>query len=269
MGFKNFLIWFIKNIIILLVATLIFSSITLDIPSLIKGVFGDIFAYASPEAQKQVIGELAGTCSLLEKSSKFTARVGAICADYKSGKINDKEFFFGVVGSAVPVNAAIPQIGVLDKYNEAINYLNKNKILYFAVLLVLTLFLYLLIMDVNVFLITLSQISFGIGMIIMLPYIAIIIYRNFVGFDTTPILGSMFGIGNIFDAKAISSVILLLFLRTYDSFIITMGIVFLVIGIAGKVYGFILKRKSKERKIEEAKSTKPTIKTKKKKSKKT
>ena len=264
---KKFLIWLIKSILMLLVVTLVFSSITLDFPELIKGIFGDIFTYASPAAQKQVVGELAGTCSLLEKSSEFAAKIGTICADYKSGKINDKEFFFSVISSALPINAGMPQIGALDKYNQAISYLNKNKILYFVILLILTLVLYLLIMNVKVFLMTLSQISFGIGMIIMLPYIAIIIYRNFVGFDTTPILGSMFGAGNVFDAKAISSVILLLFLRTYNSFIITMGIIFLITGIAGKVYGFILRRKSKAQKTEEAKIETKKIKTKAKKKK--
>ena len=262
---KKFLIWLIKSILILLVVTLVFSSITLDFPELIKDILSDIFAYASPEAQKQVVGELTGTCSLLEKGSEFAANIGAICTDYKSGRINDKEFFFSVISSALPINAGMPQIWALDKYNQAISYLNKNKILYFLILLILTLVLYLLIMDVKVFLMTLSQISFGIGMIIMLPYMAIIIYRNFVGFDTTPILGSMFGAGNIFDTKAISSVILLLFLRTYNSFIITVGIIFLIIGIAGKVYRFILRR-NKVQKTEEAKIETKKIKTKKKKS---
>ena len=138
MIFKKFLIWLIKSILILLVVTLVFSSITLDLPELIKGIFGDIFAYASPEAQKQVVGELTGTCSSLEKNSEFAANIGAICADYKSGKINDNEFFFSVISSALPSNAEMPQIGALDKYNQAINYLNKNKISYFAILLILT-----------------------------------------------------------------------------------------------------------------------------------
>jgi len=267
---KKFLIWLIKSILILLVVTLVFSSITLDFPELIKGIFSDIFAYASPEAQKQVVGELAVTCSLLEKSSEFVAKIGTICADYKSGKINDKEFFFSVISSALPINAGMPQIGALDKYNQAISYLNRNKILYFVILLILTLVLYLLIMHIKVFLMTLSQISFGIGMIIMLPYIAIIIYRNFVGFDTTPILGSMFGNGAVFDPKAIASLIILLFLRTYTSFIITLGIAFLAAGIAGRIYGFVLRRKSakkEEVKVEEkTKAVDKQVKKKKKKS---
>ncbi|MBI2650415.1 hypothetical protein HYX04_03810 [Candidatus Woesearchaeota archaeon] len=253
---KKFLIWLIKSILMLLVVTLIFSSITLDFPGLVKSVFGDIFAYASPEAQKQVVGELAGACSSLEKGNEFVANIGAICADYKSGKINDKEFFFGIISSALPVNAGMPQIGALDKYNRAISYLNKNKVWYFVILLVLTLLLYLLIMNVRLFLIILSQISFGIGMIIMLPYIAIIIYRNFVGFDTTPILGSMLGAGSIFDAKAISSVILLMILRTYSSFIIVLGILLLGAGIAGKVYSWKLKKQSSKPEPKEGKRIK-------------
>ena len=251
--FKKFLIWLVKSILILLVVTFIFSSITLDLPELIKGVFGDIFTYASPEAQKQVVGELIGTCSSLEKNNEFAAKIVATCKDYKSGKINDKEFFFSVISSALPINAGMPQIGALNKYNQAISYLNKNKILYFAILLVLILVLYLLIMNVGLFLMTLSQISFSIGMIIMLPYLAIIAYKRFIGFDTTPILVSMLGAGNIFDAKAIISVILLMILRTYSSFIIILGILSLCIGVAGKVYSWKLKKQSRttETKTEE------------------
>src|SRR3989338_9298095 len=104
---KKFLIWLVKNLIILLLVTLIFSTVTLDFPNLIKGLFGDIFAYASPEAQKHVVGELTGACSSLEKSSEFAANIGAVCTDYKSGKINDKEFFFSVINSALPINAEI------------------------------------------------------------------------------------------------------------------------------------------------------------------
>ena len=242
---KKFLIWLIKSILMLLVVTLVFSSVTLDFPELIKGVFGDIFAYASPESQKQVVGELAGTCSLLEKSSEFAAKIGTICADYKLGKINDKEFFFNVIGGAFS-SQQTPQIGFFDKYNKAMNYLNNNKVVYFVVLLVLVILLYLLIMEIRLFIFALTGIAFSIGIIIMLPYFAILAYEKFIGFDTTPILSSLLGAGNILDAKAIASVILLLFLRTYNSLIISMGILFLGIGVAGKGYSWKLKKQGKK-----------------------
>jgi len=316
MGFRKFLIWLVKNLIIILLVTLIFSTVTLDFPNLIKGVFGDIFAYASPDAQKEVVSKLAETCSSLEHGegiitiSQICANrsmldsirencrnyrelkrrgakienearvgetcmqvesgdiekscnklegsilpdfssIGAVCKDYKAGLINDREFFFNVISGALPANIESPRIGAMEKYNDALNYLNKNKIIYFIVLLVLLSVLYLLFMNPELFLIVLSQISFSLGILIMLPYIAITAYGKFIGIDTTPVLGSMFGSGSIFDFKAILSVILLMSLRTYNSLIITLGIIFLAVGIAGKVYVFGLKRKSKVVKVKQ------------------
>ena len=204
---KNFFTSITKSLIVLLVATLIFSSVTLDFPDLMKGLFGDIFAYASPSVQKQVISNLAETCSSLNQGrsnslSPDLSRIGAVCRDYKSGKINDKEFFFDVIGNSLPSNMETPQIGFFDKYNKAMNYLNSNKMIYFLILIVLFILLYLLIMNLKLFLLTLGGISFSIGIIIMLPYFAILAYEKFIGFDTTPILSSLFGAGNVFDFKA-------------------------------------------------------------------
>ena len=248
--FKKFLIWLVKSVLMLLIVTLIFSSVTLDFPNLIKGLFGDIFAYASPDAQKQVAGKLAETCSSLNQGqgnplTPDLSKIGNVCRDYKAGKIDDKEFFFDVIGNSLPSNAEMPQIGFFDKYNKAINYLNNNKMISFLILFALIIILYLLIMDVKLFILALTKISFSIGIIIMLPYFAILAYQKFIGFDTTPILSSLFGAGNVFDFKAIASVILLLFLKTYNNLIITTGIVLLVIGIAGKVYSWKLKKESK------------------------
>ena len=250
MTFRNFFISITKSLVVLLVATLIFSTVTLDFPNLVKGVFGDIFSYASPDAQKQVISKLAETCSFLNQgqSNSLTpdlSNIGAVCKDYKDGKINDKEFFFNVTGGAFSPQQ-IPRIEFFDKYNRAINYLNSNKIVYFVGLLGLIILLYLLIMDVELFILALTGIAFSIGIIIMLPYFAIVAYEKFVGFDTTPILSSLLGAGNVLDAKAIASVILLLFLRTYNSFIIFMGILFLGIGVAGKGYSWKLKKQGRK-----------------------
>ena len=321
MGFKNFLIGFIKNIIILLVATLIFSSITLDFPELIRGLFGDIFAYASPEVQKKVVSQLAETCSSLDQGQSLVtinqicvnksllesmkencanyrelktrnikieneqqiretcfqieseeierycnqlnekisllpdfSNIGALCKDYKAGRINDKDFFFNVMNSAIPSQMQMPNIGFLEKYNNSINYLNKNKIIYFVILAILLILLHLLIMDIKLFILTLTGISFSIGILIMLPYFAIMLYEKFVGFDTTSILNSIIGNLTGFEPKSILSVALLMFLRTYNSLIITLGIIFLIIGIGGKIYGFIFKRKiSSKGKIKQAK----------------
>lgn len=320
MNKKNILIAIIRNLIILLIATFVFSSTSINFPELLKGFFGDIFEYASPDVQKQVVSRLADSCSALDKGNAVTlpqlcanksilnsmkqdcqayrelqgrgirveneaemenncakiesgeidkmcdgynqksllpdfSKIGAICKDYNNGKIDNKEFFYGVVSKPFSGQQfEAHQFGFLEKYNKFISYLNDNKIIYFIIITVLLALLYLLLRDVNAFLFALSEISFGIGMIIMLPYVAILIYDKFVGIDTTSILGSILGIGGIFDFKAILSLILLLFLRTYNNFIILSGIIFLSIGIIGKMHSFMQKRKTpaeKEVKIED------------------
>ena len=299
MSSKKFFIYLIKNLVILLVATIIFSSITLEFSSLLQNVFGDVYEYASPETQKRVIAELADTCSSLESGNAVTitqicanmsmlesmkdncreyrsmkrrgmhvaneeeveqsclqiesgeierqcdemqksslmpdfSRVGSLCKDYKAGKINDREFFYGVVSNPLG-SGQLPSIGIFDRYNKAIGYLNSNKIFYFIILSILLGLLYLLVRDTSLFLSMLVGIAFSIGILILLPYFGILLYDKFVGIDTTLILNSMFNLGG-FDLKAVLSVVLLLFLRTYNNFIVTTGIAFLGIGIAGKIY---------------------------------
>ena len=144
--------------------------------------------------------------------------MGGLCKDYKAQKIGDREFFFGVVSSPFgSQQMSMPNIGFLDKYNKAVSYLNNNKLIYFAALLILVILLYLLIMDLKVFLVALSGIFFSIGVLIMLPYFIILAYDKFAGIDTTPILGGIMGAGNIFDAKAIASVINLFFFKKYTN----------------------------------------------------
>ena len=270
-------IWIVKNLIVLLLITFIFSTVALNLPDLVKGMFNDIFQYSSPEMQKEVVGKLTLTCSSLERQdlsalqqqfAKSTvpfdlSKIGTLCKDYNSNKINDKEFFFSVIGTAIPEKFELPKAGVFEKYNSIVDILTKNKIIYLLVLAVLLVLLYLLIMDVKVFIITLAGISFSMGILILLPYAAIIAYSKLVGFDTTPLLSSIFQGSFSFDIKAIISVILLMILRTYTSFIIMLGGVFLGIGIAGKVYGWRLKRKEnipkikpeKDKKLKEEKTT--------------
>lgn len=263
---RKFFIWLVKSLITLVLITLIFSTVALELPSLIKGVFSDIFKYASPEAQKGAVGKLAVACSALDEKSLGAlqqmpntpmpldfSKIGALCKDYNSGKVNDPEFFFGVIGSAIPEKLDLPQAGAFEKYNSVVNALNKNRFIYFAVLAVLLGLLYLLIMDIKLFTITLTGISFSMGALILIPYAGVIAYDKFVGIDTTPLLSAVLGKGISFDAKAIISVGLLIILRTYSSFIIMLGILLLGIGIAGKVYSFMLKRKGKNKEREQEK----------------
>src|SRR3989344_3106584 len=250
---RKIAIWIVKNLFILLLITLIFSTAALDMPALIKGLFTDIFQYSSPEIQKEVVSKLTVDCSGLGEKSIGNGfltidfkKIGALCNDYKSGKINDNDFFSSVIGTAVPAQFEVSKYSPLEKYNAAINFLDKNKIIYFAVLLVLLVLLYLFVMDIKVFIIALTNISFSIGILILLPYAAIIAYDKLAGIDTTPILSSILQGTFSLNVKAIISVILLMILRTYTSFIIVLGIIFLGAGVAGKAYGLELRKQSKE-----------------------
>ena len=256
MAFRKFGIWIVKNIIILLLATLIFSTAALDLPQMVKGIFKDVFQYASPEAQNETIGKLTMSCSALDGNNISGLRqvpgipfdfgkIGSLCRDYNSKKINSQEFFFNVIGSAIPEKIELPNAGALEKYSSIVNALNKNRIIYFIALAVLLAMLYLLAGDIKLFISILAGISLGIGAMILIPYAAIMAYSKFVGIDTTPILSTIFSGSFSFDAKAIISVVLLMILRTYSSFIVALGVIFLSAGIVGKAYGFMLKRKGK------------------------
>jgi len=319
---KKFSIWVLRNLIILLVVTLIFSSITLDLPSLLKSIFADIYSYASPEAQKQAISKLTESCSAFDNSDAVSiqqicsnnsileqmknncndyrdlkrkgyvienelemeesclqiesgdiekecdemkksylqsdlSRIGVLCKEYKNGKISDREFFYLTLSSPLGEDMKMPQINLLEKYNKIVDALNKNKILYFVMFLILGLLLFLIIRDFTLFYSEIISIILSIGLLIMLPYFGILLYDKFVGIDTSYFLGSMFGLADLFDFKAAISLILLLFLRTYNDFIVSVGVVFLIGGIAGKIYLFALKRhKALEAKTEKQKRTK-------------
>ncbi len=250
---RRMAVWLIKNLIVILLVALIFSTVALDLPNMIKGVFGDIFNYSSPDAQKEVIGKLTQACSALDSGGELAtkgksplpldfSKIGALCKDYGGKKINDQEFFFGVIGSAIPDNFELPKAGAFEKYKVIIGAFNKNKMLYFAALAILLALLYLLIMDIKLFMAALAGICFSMGIMIILPYAAIIAYERLVGIDTTPILNSILQGGFSFDIKAIISVVLLMVLRTYTSAILALGAALLAIGIAGRIYVWKLNR---------------------------
>lgn len=274
MFLRKFAIWLVKNLIVLLLVTFIFSTVALDLPNIVKGVFRDIFQYSSPEAQKDVIAKLTSTCSDLDKNNPDDSqqgkssnilfdfkKIGSVCKDYNGGKINDKEFFFNVIGTAIPDKLELPKNDAFDKYNKIIDVLTKNKIAYFLVLAVLLILLYLLVMNFKSFILILAGISFSIGILTLLPYAAIIAYDKLVGINTTPILSSILQGGFSFNPKAIISIILLMILRTYTSLIVVLGAVFLGIGIAGKIYGWkLLKNRGKKTETIQSKEAKKEIK---------
>lgn len=317
MTLRKFSIWLVKNLLILFVITLAFSSVTFSLPNFLKGVFEDVFTYANPESQKRVVSQLAETCSSLDQSGTITTtqlcsnksllssmeedcmeyrnarrkglqfeneaeiqescskiesgeiekrceamekgsfypdfnKIGTLCKDYKSGRINDKEFFYGVLSSPLDEKINLPSLSVIDKYNRAINYLNKNKIFYFIIIIALAVLLYFLIGDLMDFLIVLTDLSFVAGTIILIPYVIIVVYDVLFDIDTSSILGSMIGLVSL-DLKAILSVVLLMILRTYSNLIITTGILFIAVGTIGKVYKIFYKKPEEKAKVKKSK----------------
>lgn len=241
---RKFFISIIKSLIVLIFLTLIFSTVSTDFQYLVKHAFTGIYEYASPSAQKEFIVQLMETCSSLEQKEDLVTFY-QICSNYTDGKIDDKEFFSGFIGSSFGgKEMEMPSFGLLEKYNESINYLNNNSSVYFIIISLLLAILYLLTRNIKLFISILSGIALSIGTLILLPYIVILVYDRFFSIDTSPILNSLFGNGNIFDFKALISVILVLFLKTYNTKILILGTIFVIIGIIGKISGFFLSKKT-------------------------
>lgn len=122
-------------------------------------------------------------------------------------------------------------------------------------MIVLLLFLFFLAGTLEQFTAILTDICMSMGILIILPYAVIIIYEKFVGIDTTPILATVLGESSSLSIKAIVSVILLLILRTYTSFILLIGIFFLGVGMFGKVFKYYRSHRAKtEKQRKEAKA---------------
>lgn len=243
---RKFGIYITKSLILLLLATLIFSSVAIDIATLTGNLIGDVFEYSSPEAQKEVIAKLTSTCAVGDETTQIPAAlqgIRSLCRDYNTGKINDRQFFNSVIGSMLPERMDGPQAGFMQRYNDIVEYLNSKKLIYFLALAALAAALYYLISDLKIFLITLSAMALSLGIFILAPYAAIIVYEKLVGIDTTPILSAIIGGSSSIDIKAIISVLLLMILRTYNTAILALGIICVSVGIAGKIYTVIAGRK--------------------------
>ena len=254
--FRKFFMWLVKSLIVVLLTILVFSSLTLSLPTFVKGIFKDFFQYADAHSQKEVINKLSQFCSDLgNKDTQSTqqelskrgismdfGKLGSLCEDYKNGTISQNEFFFKTIETTLPDKIELPKDTPFEKYNQAVNLAAQNKIIYVAFLIVLILILYLLAGTLDSFIMILSQLSFSMGTLILVPYILIIAYAKIIGISTTSILSTIFGSGAAFDIKAIISIVLLMILRTYTALIVILGAVFLAIGIIGKMYAHRLKK---------------------------
>ena len=171
-----------------------------------------------------------------------------LCSSYNSGIISGKEFFDGIIKNSFSGKTQIPMdLGALEKYNQAMAFLNGNKFIYFVALAILGAIMFLLISDIRMFLITLAGIFFGIGILILLPYFLILAYDGLYGIDTTSILSAMFS-GNLsLEPKTLISALMVVFLQAYNHTIVSIGIIMLALGIIGKIYGFTTVRNMKNK----------------------
>lgn len=168
-----------------------------------------------------------------------------VCISHDNKSLSDKEFFAKFVENSFD-GSQISSLGALQKYNDAMAFLNSNNQIYYISLIVLVIILYLLIFDVKNFFITLTGIMFGIGVLILLPYYLILLYDALYGIDTSWILNSLFSGGLSFGYKSLIGIMLIAYLQIYNPAAITIGFAMLGIGLIGKTYGFLSKSKKEK-----------------------
>lgn len=240
---RKTLTWLVKLLIFIILTTLIFSTLSITPESLALGAFAGIFDYSSLEVQEKFVNQLSAACPSSLKTE-------GLCDDYKSGKINSKEFFLHFIEKSF-VNQRINanNFGFLQKYGGLISYLSSHNGTYFIALLVLLPLLYFLVKSPIRFLVIMSRILFSIGILIVLPYVGILIYDKFIGINTTNILATLIGQGSGFNPKDILNIILIVILKTYNNIILVIGTLLLLIGSSGRIYSFILKKRFNKNKI--------------------
>jgi len=207
-------------------------------------------------------GEVDEFCNKVrEQPPQDSEGIQKACEDFQQGNLNDAEFFVNYMGSSFS-NVKVPKFNFFKKYGDIIYYFQTHNILYVIVLMLLFGLVYFLIKDLSLVFVIISRILFNISIFLLLPYLVISAYDYFVGIDTDSLLRSFFEQRD-FGANAIISILLIAFLSVYNSSLLTIAVVFLVLGSAGRIYGVILHRKKepekeeiKEKKDKEAKSIK-------------
>ena len=187
-------------------------------------------------------------CNELKNKRTLVPNLGGLkeaCISHDNKNLSDKEFFAKFVENFFN-GSQISNLGALQKYNDAMAFLNSNNQIYYILLIDLIIILYLLIFDVKNFFITLTGIMFGMGVLILLPYYLILLYDALYGIDTSGILNSLFGSSLSFDYKSLIGIMLIAYLQIYNPATITIGFAMLGIGLIGKIYGSLSKSKKEK-----------------------
>lgn len=192
-------------------------------------------------------GELERRCAALrQKNSAYdTSKLKEACSSYLAGKIDDRVFF------ARSISQSFGSIEEIDnpffrKYNQYVLLISNN--IFLLIILIAALFtaLFLLTGNIPIFLLMIGKMCLSISITILLPYALIHAYNSFIGIDTSPILDSVLSGLPSFEPKSILSLVMLMLLKTYNLAILSLGIVLLIIGIAGKIYSHFLKKNWKK-----------------------
>ena len=77
---NKFLVWILKTFITITLVMLIFSYSAISIGSILKGLFGDVFSYASLDAQTKTISQLKDGCSIVSQGRQIVSE-GQICSN--------------------------------------------------------------------------------------------------------------------------------------------------------------------------------------------
>ena len=189
-------------------------------------------------------GEIENECEEIKAKNipaPDTNKLKEICNEYSSGKLDDKEFFTKTIiqpfGNLQNIN-----IPLFQKYNTFTEKFKNNISILIIIIVALLIFMFLLIIDIQHFLLLVGKICFSLAMVIFLPYIAILAYDNFIGINTSSILEGIASGQPSLDPNTIISLVMVIILKTYNSSILILGAVLLVIGIAGKILTFFKKR---------------------------
>jgi len=190
-------------------------------------------------------GELERQCAALgQRNSAYDAgKLKETCSSYLSGKIDDKEFF------ASSISQSFGSIENVDnpffkKYNRFVSFLRNNMLLLVMSIIALFASLFFLTGNTPLFLLIIGKMCLSISITILLPYALVLAYDSFIGIDTSPILDSVLSGQPSFEPKSILSLVMLMLLKTYNSTMLTLGVILLIIGIIGKIYLIARKKRN-------------------------
>lgn len=79
---KKVLLSIIKLLIVMVSVSYIFSLTSLDTKTLVKETFEDVYTHSSPNATKQIVANMAETCTAIEERNEGADRIIEVCNNF-------------------------------------------------------------------------------------------------------------------------------------------------------------------------------------------